>query len=189
MHLSDDAPLAQDFAHWLSWVLGGLIALVAKRRAVLGVHAAPLVERLARIMARVAALMARLGAGRPYRTRNPKPAERAPRMSHRLPQQFGWLLAALGDEALLHRARLENLLADPAIAHLFTLAPTALRAVRPLCRMLGLPDPAPGASSRRIPPPPRPKPEPPPQAENPAWDYRPSFHPLGPPPPYRNEPA
>ena len=188
MNATDDAPLAESFALVMSWVFSRLIGLVAARHDVLGAHAAPLVERLARALTRLATLMARLAHGRPYRAaRDRKGVKGGPRPVHAFPGQRGWLLAALGAEAVAHRENLEQLLADPAAAAVFAAKPTALRLVRPLCHMLGLPDPAPGAPSRILPPPP-PAAEPAPparRAKKPVWDYHPAAHPWGHPvPPY-----
>jgi hypothetical protein len=191
MTVIDPNLLCFAFANRIALILAGLIGRVVARSEALGAHAGPLALYLSRALARVQNLMGRLGQGLPNPApRNCKGVKGGPRPVHRLPTRHGWLLEALGEDAVESRDRLQSLLAKPDVAVLLAAAPNTLRILRPICRMLGLPDPAPGVSSSPIPPPPRAEPVQAPRREPPAWDYRPSFHPLDiPHPPYLGEPV
>ena len=95
----------------------------------------------------------------------------------RLPRKFGWLLPLVPD-AVGYRSQLEYLLGDPETTALMQAAPAPMaRALRPLCRMLGLRPPkiiAPAERPRRprkprAPRPPLLPPEPPPIPGLPFW--------------------
>jgi hypothetical protein len=179
----EPALLCFAFANRIALILAGLIGRVVARSEALGAHAHPLLLRLSRALARLQNVMGHLAQGHPVpAARSRKGVPGGPRPAHRLPSHRGWLLEALGAEAAEYRERLEHLLAKPDVALLIQAAPNMLRHLRPLCRMLGLPDPLPGAPSNRIPTTPRPMPE---REAKPVWDYHPSAHPWGhPEPPY-----
>jgi hypothetical protein len=82
---------------------------------------------------------------RPFLSTLEKPRER----TFRLPHGKGWLIHALGHEAAAYAAQLSHLLAEPGTAELLAAAPAAGRILRPLCRMLGIPDTALRAVARR----------------------------------------
>jgi hypothetical protein len=145
------------------------------------------IGRLRRIKQRFAELAAGVAAGRYSPRRRAVPPRKRPGQAppqNELPQTFGWLLP-LETQAVVYRAQLEHLLRDPEMAALLAAAPIPMgRALRPLCRMLGLVPPpilAPPAKPHRARPP-RPPAEP--EAPSPS-DCRPrtrlGFY-KGPPP-------
>jgi hypothetical protein len=77
-----------------------------------------------------------------------------------LPRAFGWLLTLLAWEVVPFRNQLEELLEAPDLKALLAASPRAVRAVRPLCRMLGLKTPRPRAPVPPVPPTPVPPREP-----------------------------
>ncbi len=137
--------------------------------------------RLGRIASRFARLAARVPANapprphrnRPHRNRphpnrpdtpGPPPQATAPRAAAanrwaHLPRRPGWLLRLVPPMVYPAKSQLEYLLADPAMAALLAASPGLRRTIRPLCRMLGLPQP-------QAPQPPAPQP-PAPQAPEP----------------------
>jgi hypothetical protein len=133
------------------------------------------IRRAKQLFARVAARVA-AGLYIPrHRAAAPRPGQKPP-PPDRLPRNFGWLLKLVPD-SVGYRSQLENLLRDPEMAALLAAAPVPMaRALRPLCRMLGLPPPPILAPPPRKPRPkrakaaaaPQPPPRPPPP-ELPAW--------------------
>jgi len=127
-------------------------------------------------------LFARIAAGRFFPRRRPtapRQAGPAAKPANRLPRKFGWL-RFLVPEAVQSAGQLDNLLRDPQMVALMQAAPgPAGRALRPLCRMLGLRPPEILAlpakprkprekqpRAKRDPPPPHHPPTPP---DAPAW--------------------
>jgi len=55
-----------------------------------------------------------------------------------LPQRFGWLMAWVPYQAAGYASQLRVQLSDPEMIALLTAAPQARRALRPVCRMLGI---------------------------------------------------
>jgi hypothetical protein len=108
--------------------------------------------RLQRLATRFAGLVARAGSParpsaspRPPRTlRRAAPSTARPR----LPEGFGWLLRQV-PEAAAYAGQLQHLLDDPDVAALLAAAPQIGRALRPLCRSLGI---RPGPALRPPPP-------------------------------------
>jgi hypothetical protein len=78
------------------------------------------------------------------RTRPLAPRERCP-----IPTTHAWLVRTLHHEAAAYASQLSHLLAEPGVSELLDAAPTARRLLRPLCRMLGLPDTALRAVARQ----------------------------------------
>ncbi len=122
----------------------------------------PICARIARLLARFERLIARLAAGwRPTPASagwRPTPAPAHPLASPRtnpatpaLPRGFGWLLQ-LTHGATGASGHLQALLAEPGMADLLALAPSAGRILRPLARMLGI-QPAPPLAETAPPPP------------------------------------
>ncbi len=144
---------AERFATLIQWLGRAVVAMMGGDRLPLQLIAL-ITDRLRRgnqLFARIAALV---GAGR-YRPRQggaaPRPGQKPP-PPDKLPRTFGWLLK-LVPEAVQYRGQLEHLLRDPDMVALLEAAPVPMRrALRPLCRMLGLPTPpilAPPAATRR----------------------------------------
>lgn len=171
-------PLAQNFAAIVGGLKQALAAWSARNPAW-----APLIvllwNRLSGITRRFAAIAAHPAARlRPPGRRRARPAP----PYRRLPQAKGWLIRLARDSAPF-ASQLRHLLAQPEMAELLAAAPRALRALRPLCRMLAIPPPT-------IPPPASPPPTiPPPTIPPPgkASVAPPLSHPRYPTPP--NPPA
>ena len=122
-----------------------------------------LYTRLRRMSVRFAALAARAKAGtlgpRPLRPLGPP---RPARGGEHLPRGIGWLIPLLPYRAAGYGGQLNHLLSRPEMKALLDAAPQARRMLRPLCRMLAIPEPAPV-------PPRRPRPlAPPPAATDPS---------------------
>ncbi len=123
-------------------VLSGLIARHGHLRRLAGPLLILIWQRVRGIGVQVGALLARIEAG----TLRRYPARRAPLPSAEprrrpapglLPNGYAWL-AVLIPETAVSGAHLQNLLADPDIPALLEFAPQLRRALRPLCRMLGV---------------------------------------------------
>ncbi|MCC6718303.1 MAG: hypothetical protein IT555_10490 [Acetobacteraceae bacterium] len=165
-------PPAQLLAGRIDGILASLLLYIAARFRSLGSHTLPLWNRVSRARRRLARLLALLAAGRLPRTSAPRPGRpggpRGPYISHRQ----AWLLHALRDDPMRHDAanlasQLDHLLRDPATQSLLAAAPPQAlkslgRTLRPLCRLLGIPAPAP-----LQPPPPPPRPARPPRPPHP----------------------
>jgi hypothetical protein len=168
---------AENFATLLTWLGRAVVAMMGGERLPLQVIAL-IIDRLRRGNQLFARIAARVRDGR-YRPRQgvaaPRPGQKPP-PPNKLPQTFGWLLK-LVPEAVQYRGQLEHLLRDPEMAALLAAAPVPMaRALRPLCRMLGLapPDilaPPPRARPRTRPP----KPERPPPPERPKKPEKPRY--------------
>jgi hypothetical protein len=133
---------AESFATLLTWLTKAVVAMMGGERLPLQLIGM-IIDRIRRSKQLFACIAARVAAGR-YRPRRggavPRPGQKPP-PPNKLPQQFGWLLK-LVPEAVQYRGQLENLLRDPEMAALLEAAPVPMgRALRPLCRMLGLPPP------------------------------------------------
>ncbi len=139
--------------------LCGLIARHGLARRLAGPLIVLIWGRVQGIGAQVGVLLARMQAGqlRRYPARRPprrSPSKRRPSAPRALPCRKAWLVALIPETAG-SAAQLQTLLADPEIPALLNSAPQLRRALRPLCRMLGvtLPPAAPGHQ----PPPPAPR--------------------------------
>lgn len=170
--------LAERFATLVRW-----LGFAVDGRRVFGLGG-PVIGLVIVRLCRINQLFARVAAGRFF----PRPravgasrATNAPRAARpvpalRLPRSFGWLLPML-PEAAGALGQLELLFRDPEMIALMQAAPIPMaRALRPLCRMLGLHPPpviAPPARSRRPraarPAPPRPPPGASPRPPVPEW--------------------
>ena len=157
-----DPVLALAFAARFSVIIAALVALIARsflRHPSLAPLIVPLCGRLNRAARRLAAIMSRHGAprrdevsdrGAPSRPesgaasssprRNPEPS---------IPTTQAWLVHTLLHEAAAYRSQLAHLLSEPGISELLDAAPSARRLLRPLARMLGLPDTALRAVARQ----------------------------------------
>jgi hypothetical protein len=147
-----------------------------------------ILHRLLAISHRLRRFIARIEAGRPFprpRGAPARPAKPPKYTPDPLPRRHDWLAAVL-PELAPHRGNLASLLATPEMAALMAAAPAQMgRALRPLCRMLGV-RPPPVLALPPRPKPARPKKPPaPPQAK---WPHDPrrrtrlGFY-IGPPPP------
>jgi hypothetical protein len=56
----------------------------------------------------------------------------------RIPRRFAWLCALVPGDAACYAGQLRVVLAEPGMVALLAACPQAVRAVRPLCRMLGI---------------------------------------------------
>ena len=153
---------APDLSRQFGVILAGLRAVVAAgllRHPGLVLAIAPLWNRLGRSIARFDRLMLRIAAGclpppRAARTRVRGAAAPAAVKSP-IPTARGWLVHVLCHHAAACGSQLQFLLAQPGMVELLAVAPAAGRIFRPLCRMLGLPDPAPRPKRAPKPKPPR----------------------------------
>ena len=140
---------------------------------------------LSRANARLQRLIAHWRAGTipaPSASRPGRP--HAPSTAPRLPSAYAWLVARVGYTAAGHGSQLQHLLSEPEWAEFLRAAPQASRILRPLCRMLAIPEslaePAKPAAPRPAPEPPShpPSPEPPP-SDTALW-VQPALAPLPP---------
>ncbi len=134
-------------------VLAGLIARHGHLRRLAGPLVVLIWQRVNGISGQVAGLLARMQAGtlRRYPARRAAPPAAGPRRRPKppvLPSGHGWLVRLM-PEVAVSGAHLQNLLADPDMPALLGAAPQLRRAMRPLCRMLGV----------RLPPPVQPPPD------------------------------
>jgi hypothetical protein len=136
-YFSADAPLTP--------IVELLLALIAKHghmRRVSGPLVVMVWQRVRAIATQVAAVMARMQAGTlrryPHR-RSPAPsaAPRRPATPSALPEGDAWLVGLI-QETAVSAVHLRLLLADPDLPALLQTAPQLRRALRPLCRMLGV---------------------------------------------------
>ena len=151
-------------------VLLDLIARHGHMRRVPGPLVVTIWQRVRAIATQVAALMARMQAGtlrrHPHR-RAPAPrvAPRRPPTPSPLPHGHAWLVVLI-QETAVSASHLQHMLADPDLPALLQTAPQLRRALRPLCRMLGVKLPPPPAAPQAGPsapvpdPPPAPAPAP-----------------------------
>jgi hypothetical protein len=160
-------------AELLAPLVGGLcFALEAQTQSFTARLARPLLglilHRLLGLTRRIRRFVERIEAGRPFPRRRPvkpPPPEAAPRPPRRhvpdpLPRNVNWLGPLLAN-IVPHRAQLRLLLETPEIGAAIEAAPEQMgRALRPLCRMLGLPPPPSIASPPRRSPIRRPRPPP-----------------------------
>jgi hypothetical protein len=158
----DLATSAPGFAGRLAMIAAGLVALIARaflRDPRLAPLIVPLCGRINRTARRFAALMAAIarhgalrrgeasdrGALAPRKRCRPF----APRTRCPIPASPAWLIKTLHHEAAAYASQLSHLLAEPAMRELLDATPAAQRLLRPLCRMLGLPDTALRAVARQ----------------------------------------
>ena len=151
--------------------------------------------RLGHIAARFARLAARIPANaapRPHVSR-PATAPRAPRGAPapnrwvHLPRRPAWLHRLVPPMLYPAASQLRYLLDDPAMAALLAASPGLRRTIRPLCRMLGLPQPpAPQPPAPHPPGPPPSEASPPPRSAPPPAPVR--AMPRTPPPAPREAP-
>ena len=99
-------------------------------------------QRVRKAGAQASAVLARMQAGalRRYPTRRPPRQIAKPRRSvppSALPRQPAWLVRLI-PEAAASAAQLQTLLSQPEMPALLEAAPQLRRALRPLCRMLGV---------------------------------------------------
>ena len=131
-------------------------------------------SRICRVAQQFTRLAARIPAGappRPHVTRPrvtrlghppatpqaPSSARPVPQPWARLPRRPGWGLLVAAPVAYNAASYLRILLAEPDMAALLAASPGLRRSLRPLCRLLGLPQPpAPQPPAHQSPPPPEP---------------------------------
>jgi hypothetical protein len=127
-----------------SLILAGLRAAIAPVAARDRAHTALLVllwGRLARMAARFERLFARWRAGTLPKPRHSRAGQPTTWQPHpHLPAAPAWLVAMVRETAPM-ASQLQHLLAHPDIADFLAAAPQASRILRPLCHMLGLPQP------------------------------------------------
>lgn len=140
-------------ARWVAYALAGIARHGHLRRV-----AGPLlilVWQMLRTAEREAlGILDRLAAGtlqRHFGRRPPRPAA-APRRApqRRVPAGSAWLLRLI-PEAAPHAAQLEALLRDAELSAKLTEAPQLRRALRPVCRMLGMRPPQPNPPPVELP--------------------------------------
>jgi hypothetical protein len=175
------ATLTNDLAAVVE-VLLGLIAKHGHIRRVPGPLVVLVWQRVRCIATQVAALLARIQAGTlrryPHRRRpTPQSTRRRPPESP-LPQGDAWLIALI-QETAVSAAHLRQLLAHPDLPAQLQAAPQLRRALRPLCRMLGV----------RLPPPPAAPPASPPAPPRPPLPRPPASRPAAPQPDSGGTPA
>ena len=139
------AALLADLA-WVVRAVQGVVGTVqlAGRLETVVAHFAH--RRFQQGLRRVEALLARFLAGRlTRRVRTGGPVERAAAAAASvsapvlvLPRGFGWLVALGGYQAAGCGSQLEALLARPEMVALLAASPAAGRALRPMCRALGI---------------------------------------------------
>ena len=98
-------------------------------------------RRLQRVNRRVQALIAEIRSGTLRIAATPRACVRrpdAPCGTPRLPRRFGWLLPLMPGEAACYAGQLRAVLSDPEMLDLIAVTPRLGRALRPLCRMLGV---------------------------------------------------
>ena len=169
-------PGAADFAARLVAILYSVTQLIFARGHLFAALAIPLHNRIVRASQRLAKLLARLANGsfRP-RAHTPKPGSKGGPPAIALPRGHAWLTRKFGYQlAGAYALQLEHLLRDPQTQALLAAAPPEAlkslgRTLRPICRLLGVPLPAPLLLSPRQrrgepeggQPPRQPKPKPP----------------------------
>ncbi len=133
---------AECFSTLIQWLSRAVMAMMGGDRLPLQVIAL-IIGRLRRSNQLFARIAARVRDGR-YTPRPAAPRRRRPGQPpppDKLPKKFGWLLKLVPD-AIGYRGQLEHLLRDPEMAALLEAAPVPMaKALRPLCRMLGLTPP------------------------------------------------
>jgi hypothetical protein len=169
---------AENFATLIQWLTKAVVAMMGGERLPLPLIAL-ITDRLRRIKQRFSHVAARINAGLYVPRRRETPPRKRPGQPpppNPLPKTFGWLLK-LVPEAVQYRGQLEILFQDAEMAALLAAAPAPMgRALRPLCRMLGLTPPAilarpPHAAPKTRPP----KPERPPAEKRPKKLDKPRY--------------
>jgi hypothetical protein len=181
---------APDLGKYFATVMADMRAMVAHhfRRHP---HLIPIValfwNRLGRVTRRFERLMALLAAGHLPQPR-PQPGRTAPtRPKPPIPTAKGWLVRIMLHDGGACGSRIQHLMSQPGFSELLAICPAVGRVLRPLCHMLGLPNPTPR---------PRPARKPRHRASNPnrertasPSDYQPHFRPLPPRLPQARQPA
>lgn len=130
---------ATRFAAGIAWLLG-LIARHGHRRGVPGPIVVMAWQLARHVGAQVGALLGRIEAGtlRRFPTRRPPirgAIRKRPPPSPR--RAFGWLVALI-PEAAQGAGQMDFMLQQPGVSELLEAAPQLRRALRPLCRALGI---------------------------------------------------
>jgi len=134
--------IAADLARRLGLILGALAAVVARRflkvpgRMELIVPLWRWLTHAARRFEQAALRPVRTAQTRGPQTRTAVGTAKAARV--RLPSAQGWMVRALGWEAVGHASQLGHLLTDPEMQALMAASPAVARVLRPLCRVLGV---------------------------------------------------
>ena len=118
-------------------ILAPLLILIAARFRRLGPQTIPLWAMINRARQHITRLLTQIAVAQPPRAPRPREAQASPRAT-RLPRQDSWLLYALRHEAAEFKIQLETLLSDPGTAAALAARPTAIRSLRPICRLLGV---------------------------------------------------
>jgi len=105
-----------------------------------------LMARLGRMAVRLQALFDRWRTNTLSRPRAARATARPSRAGRQaapcLPRAHLWVIAHVGWQAACHGSQFQHLLDDPEIPEFLAAAPQAGRILRPLCHMLGVPQPA-----------------------------------------------
>ena len=160
--------------NYLTPTIETLLGLIAKHghlRRIPGPLVVLIWRRVRSIATQVAALLARMQAGTlrryPHRRRpDPSTMPRRPPKESPLPQGPAWLVVLI-QETAVSAVHLRHMLAHPDLPAQLQAAPQLRRALRPLCRMLGVRLPPPPATPPAEPSAPAPEPPPPPPAPPP----------------------
>lgn len=175
-------PGAAALAQHLDLILNGLLIVVAAHFRVLAHFTLPAWTRISRARQRLARLLARLANGTYPRPRPARP-EASPRKggppAPYVPRGKLWLIAKIGYQAAGRGAQIQYLLDDPQTRAVLDAAPAhavaaIARALRPICRILGITLPP------QLQPPPRPQPAPKPRPAKPSRPKLPPLLPLAP---------
>ena len=125
----------------LGAIMAGLAAVVARRflrnPRLVGLIV-PLWQRLTHIALRIERAVGRTTRVRPRRAGQGGGKRMIAPM--RLPTGRGWLVRELGYEAVAFALQLEALLTEPAMRAALQALPAAGRVLRPVCRILGVPE-------------------------------------------------
>ena len=131
-----------ELARRMGLILGALAAVVARRflkvpgRMELIVPLWRWLTHAARRFEQAALRPVRTAQTRGPQTRTAVGTAKVARV--RLPSAQGWMVRALGWEAVGHASQLGHLLTDPEMQALMAASPAVARVLRPLCRVLGV---------------------------------------------------
>lgn len=175
-------PGAEGLAERLDLILNGLLIVVAAHFRVLAHFTLPAWTRISRARQRLARLLARLANGtypRPRLARPEAPSRKRGPPAPYVPRGKLWLIARIGYQAAGRGAQIQHLLDDPQTRAVLDAAPAhavaaIARALRPICRTLGVTLPP------QLQPPSRPQPAPKPRAPKPPRPKLPPLLPLHP---------
>jgi hypothetical protein len=130
---------APGVAAGLAAILARLAALIARALLKHPSHVAvivPLWNYIGRTARRITRALDRVDL--PRRARAPRLGRKPGKPPIQLPRQKAWLIATLRHEAAAFAGQIEHLLSEPEAQALFQASPTAQRALRPICHMLGV---------------------------------------------------